>query len=172
MTNPLWFITTVPLQNPNSSLSKSSQNMVSTVIRLQAAWYGVGIPAGVTHLSLLQNVPPQPTYLLLNGYHRLFPRGITTREQDWHSSPSSAKIKHKWICNSTPPKRLNGVLRDNLSWPSPSWHQMSLALSHKGNSYPLLKVLCCQHIPTLTLCRSNLNPYCMGRKAAFLSVGI
>jgi hypothetical protein len=25
---------------------------------------------------------------------------------------------------------------------------------------------------TLTLCRSNLNPYCMGRKAAFFSVGI
>jgi hypothetical protein len=24
----------------------------------------------------------------------------------------------------------------------------------------------------LTLCRSNLNPYCMGRKAAFFSVGI
>jgi hypothetical protein len=25
---------------------------------------------------------------------------------------------------------------------------------------------------TLTLCRSNLNPYCLGRKAAFFSVGI
>jgi hypothetical protein len=24
----------------------------------------------------------------------------------------------------------------------------------------------------LTLCRSNLNPYCLGRKAAFFSVGI
>jgi len=24
----------------------------------------------------------------------------------------------------------------------------------------------------LTLCRSNLKPYCMGRKAAFFSVGI
>jgi hypothetical protein len=23
----------------------------------------------------------------------------------------------------------------------------------------------------LTLCQSNLNPYCMGRKAAFFSVG-
>jgi hypothetical protein len=27
-------------------------------------------------------------------------------------------------------------------------------------------------ISCLTLCRSNLNPYCMGRKAAFFSVGI
>jgi hypothetical protein len=27
-------------------------------------------------------------------------------------------------------------------------------------------------IPKLTLCRSNLNPYCLGRKAAFFSVGI
>jgi hypothetical protein len=26
--------------------------------------------------------------------------------------------------------------------------------------------------PHLTLCRSNLNPYCLGRKAAFFSVGI
>jgi hypothetical protein len=24
----------------------------------------------------------------------------------------------------------------------------------------------------LTLCRSNLNPYCLGRKVAFFSVGI
>jgi len=28
-----------------------------------------------------------------------------------------------------------------------------------------------QHV-TLTLCWSNLKPYCMGRKAAFFSVGI
>jgi hypothetical protein len=25
---------------------------------------------------------------------------------------------------------------------------------------------------SLTLCRSNLNPYCLGRKAGFFSVGI
>jgi hypothetical protein len=29
-----------------------------------------------------------------------------------------------------------------------------------------------QNASVLTLCRSNLNPYCMGRKAAFFSVGI
>jgi hypothetical protein len=28
------------------------------------------------------------------------------------------------------------------------------------------------HLKILTLCRSNLNPYCLGRKAAFFSVGI
>jgi len=54
----------------------------------------VGIPAGATHFSLLQNVAPGPTHLLLNGYHRPFPRGTTTREWDWHSSPSSAKVKN------------------------------------------------------------------------------
>ena len=29
-----------------------------------------------------------------------------------------------------------------------------------------------RHVDALTLCRSNLKPYCMGRKAAFFSVGI
>jgi hypothetical protein len=28
------------------------------------------------------------------------------------------------------------------------------------------------YVGTLTLCRSNLNPYCLGRNAAFFSVGI
>jgi hypothetical protein len=28
------------------------------------------------------------------------------------------------------------------------------------------------HVICLTLCWSNLNPYCLGRKAAFFSVGI
>jgi len=32
--------------------------------------------------------------------------------------------------------------------------------------------LLCQVEAILTLCRSNLKPYCMGRKAAFFSVGI
>jgi hypothetical protein len=27
-------------------------------------------------------------------------------------------------------------------------------------------------VASLTLCQSNLNPYCLGRKAAFFSVGI
>jgi hypothetical protein len=30
----------------------------------------------------------------------------------------------------------------------------------------------CDRILNLTLCQSNLNPYCLGRKAAFFSVGI
>jgi hypothetical protein len=30
----------------------------------------------------------------------------------------------------------------------------------------------CWYYSNLTLCRSNLNPYCLGRKAAFFSVGI
>ena len=35
------------------------------------------------------------------------------------------------------------------------------------HSFDHLQPLIC-----LTLCRSNLKPYCMGRKAAFFSVGI
>lgn len=143
MTNPLCFIKTVHLQTPNSALSQSWQNMVNTVTRLQAAWFRVGIPAGATHFSLLQNVPPGPTHLLLNGYHRLVPRGTTTRERDWHSSPSSAKVKHKWSSNSTLLYAFLVCTGTTVPLPSPSWHQMSLARSH---SHPLLKVLCCQHI--------------------------
>jgi hypothetical protein len=30
----------------------------------------------------------------------------------------------------------------------------------------------CSILTLITLCRSNLNPYCMGRKVAFFSVGI
>jgi hypothetical protein len=40
-----------------------------------------------------------------------------------------------------------------------------LGNSHLNRSVPRIGTY-------LTLCRSNLNPYCMGRKAAFFSVGI
>ena len=131
MTNPLCFINTVHLQTPNSTSSQSWQNMVSTVIRLQAAWFGVGNPAGAMHFSLFQNVPPEPTHLLLNGYHRLFPRHTTTREQDWHSTPSSAKVKKSGAVTPLPLYAFMLCIGTTLPLPSPSWHQMFLARFHQ-----------------------------------------
>jgi hypothetical protein len=47
---------------------------------------------------------------------------------------------------------------------------------NKGSNHTLQLVLTTRitekAIVELTLCRSNLNPYCLGRKAVFFSVGI
>jgi hypothetical protein len=86
MMNPLSCINTVPLQTRNSTLSQISHNMFSTVIRLQAAWFGVGIPAGAKHLSLLHS-PPTSFRMGTTGYFPSVPQAANEADTHLHLVP-------------------------------------------------------------------------------------
>lgn len=145
MMNPLSFINTVPLQTRNSTLSQNSHIMFSTVIRLQAAWFGVGIPAGVKHLSLLHS-PPTSYWMGIKkttGYFPGVPQPRNETDTHLHLGP---RFRISGVVIPLPLYAFMVCIGTTLPLPSPSWHQTSLARSRKGNSHPILKVLCCQHI--------------------------
>jgi hypothetical protein len=142
MTNPLNCINTVPLQTCNSTLSQSSHNIFSTVIRLQAAWFGVQIPAGAKHLSLLHS-PPSSYWMGTTGYFPGVPQPGNETDTQLHLWP---RFRISGVITPLPLYVFMVCIGTTLPLPPPSWHQMSLANSHKGNSHPILKVLCCQHI--------------------------
>jgi hypothetical protein len=89
---------------------------------------------------------------------------VTSEYHAWTTVLQSYIITLKFIHLYTPPNSHNTSIcyaqTLNLLHVSAINHYL------QGNMNPQ------EYIIILTLCRSNLNPYCLGRKAAFFSVGI
>jgi hypothetical protein len=72
----------------------------------------------VLFFLILQNAMTSirgPPSLLLSGYHGFFPPGLKQQTcEDYHSSPSGAKVRNVWGSICTPFLCLHGVHRDSI----------------------------------------------------------
>jgi len=71
------------------------------------------------------------------------------------------------------PNDVHDVLLHHIRYVSSAFHYIIFSIVFLRAHSVTVTSMHVHFLPTyLTLCRSNLKPYCMGRKAAFFSVGI